>query len=211
MKNNKMSLSKVICIIVIAWVAINIVNNFIAGLIDGSLFDEETYEYTDETFSIIASSDNAILDEAIKKHAKKEGYDITIEYADTLEIIDRLNYGEKYDAIYISNSVWLSLLDSSKVKTSSLRSTSISPILFGIIDSKAEELGFKNKKVYTKYILKEIKNCNLKFSMANPLTTNSGASAYIEILTNLAGNPEVLKSSHLKESTVKNGLKDFFK
>ena len=103
------------------------------------------------------------------------------------------------------------MLDSSKVKTSSLRSTSITPVVFGIKDSIAEKLGFKNKKVYSSDILREIKNGNLKFSMANPITTNSGASAYFEILTNLSGNPEVLKSSHLQDSKLKSNLKDFFK
>ena len=110
----------------------------------------------------------------------------------------------------MSNSIWLSMLDSS-VKTSNLRSTSITPVIFGIKDSKAENLGFKNKKVYTKDILSKIKNGSLTFSMANPMNTNSGASAYIEILTNLAGNPEVLKSSHLKSDLLKQELKDFFK
>ena len=40
---------------------------------------------------------------------------IKITYADTLDIIDRLNSGDKYDAIFVSNSMWLSMLDSSVV------------------------------------------------------------------------------------------------
>ncbi len=167
-------------------------------------------EYDEKTFYIISSSENKILDSSLKEYAKSKHYDISITYADTLEIIDRLNSGEKYDAVFMSNSLWLSLLDSSKVKTSLLRSTSITPIIFGIKNSKAEELGFKNKKIYTKDILDKIKSGQLTFSMANPLTTNSGVSAYLEILSNLAGNPEVLKSSHLNNSTLKKELKEFF-
>ena len=166
-------------------------------------------EYDEKTFYIISSSENKILDSSLKEYAKSKHYDISITYADTLEIIDRLNSGEKYDAVFMSNSLWLSLLDSSKVKTSLLRSTSITPIIFGIKNSKAEELGFKNKKIYTKDILDKIKSGQLTFSMANPLTTNSGVSAYLEILSNLAGNPEVLKSSHLNNSTLKKELKEF--
>ncbi len=122
---------------------------------------------------------------------------------DTLDIIDELNNGEKYDAILMSNSIWLRMLDSNVVHTSSLRSTSISPIIFGIKKSKAEQLGFISKDVYTKDILEKIKSGELSFSMGNPVTTNSGASAYLEILLNLAGNPEVLKSEHLKDSNFK--------
>ncbi len=172
---------------------------------------DDNYEYNESVFKIISSSENKILDSSIRKYADKKGYDIDIIYADTLEVIDRLNSGEKYDAIFMSNSIWLSSLDSSKVKTSSLRSTSITPVIFGIKDSKAESLGFKNKKIYTKDILEKVKSGELTFSMANPLTTNSGVSAYLEILSNLAGNPEVLKSSHLNNSSLKTQLKEFFK
>lgn len=168
------------------------------------------YEYDDKVFSIISSSENKVLDESLKNYAKSKKYEINIVYVDTLEVIDRLNSGEKYDAIMMSNSIWLSLLDSSKVKTSSLKSTSITPVIFGIKDSKAEELEFKNKEVYTKDILDKIKSGDLTFSMANPLTTNSGASAYLEILANLSGNPEVLKSSHINNPKIKTELKEFF-
>ena len=110
----------------------------------------------------------------------------------------------------MSNSIWLSMLDSNTVKTSNLRSTSITPVIFGIKESKAKELGFVGKKVYTKDILNKIKSGELTFSMANPTTTNSGASAYIEILYNLAGSPEVLKSSDLKNENLKKELIKFF-
>ena len=206
-------LGKIIFLIIIVYFLNNWFNLFSFFTPNNDYDETPTYnnKYDDDTFYIISSSENKILDESIKKYAKKKRFDIDITYADSIEIVDKLNSGEKYDAIFISNSMWLSMLDSSKVKTSSLRSTSITPVVFGIKDSLANELGFKNKKVYTNDILREIKNGNIKFSMANPLTTNSGASAYLEILTNLAGNPEVLKSSHLQDGQLKNGLKDFFK
>jgi Ca-activated chloride channel family protein len=46
--------------------------------------------------------------------------------------------------------------------------------------------------------------------MGNPLATNSGVSAYLEILLNLAGNPEVLNSEHLKDKVLISELKEFF-
>ena len=186
---------------------------FFKGFLDGFFGagdDRPEYDYNDKTFYIIASSDNMVLNTELKEFAKKNKIDIKIDYSDTLDIIEKLNSGEKYDAILISNSMWLSKLDSNVVKTSSLRSTSITPIIFGIKEAKAESLGFKNKKVYTSDILKEIKNGNLKFSMANPLTTNSGASAYLELLINLSGNPEVLTLNHLKNEKLKEEMVDFF-
>lgn len=210
MSNNKKNngfLKAVIIIGIVIWVVSKIINS-------NSYSDDYEYNdyvYDDKTFSIIASSDNKVLDKSIKDYASKKGYNISIIYEDTLDIVDELNGGKKFDAILVSNSMWLSMLDSSVVKTSGLRSTSITPVIFGIKESMAKKLGFVGKKVYTNDILKEIKKGNLKFSMANPLTTNSGISAYLEILTNLSGNPEILKSSHLKNAELKKELKDFFK
>ena len=202
---NRITLGKIVGVIFIIWLLSVLAN------MGNDDYEQDRYEYDEKVFSIISSSENKILNENLKKYADKKGYDINLTYADTLDVIDTLNSGKKYDAIFLSNSVWLSWLDSSVVKTSSLRSTSITPVIFGIKESKARELGFVDKKVYTSDILKQIKNGNLKFSMANPLTTNSGVSSYLEILTNLTGNPEVLKSEHLKSEKLKGELKDFFK
>ena len=188
--------------------------NIIFDSVDDIEYDDEDYtpkeKYNDKTFSIISSSENKILDESLRKFASKNNINIAITYTDTLNVIDKLNSGEKYDAILMSNSIWLSMLDSNTVKTSNLRSTSITPVIFGIKESKAKELGFVGKKVYTKDILDKIKSGDLTFSMANPTATNSGASAYIEILYNLAGSPEVLNSSDLKNEKLKKELIKFF-
>lgn len=166
--------------------------------------------FNDSTFHIICTSDNKDIGESLAKYASKNDYDITIDYFDTFDAIDELNSGAEYDAIIMSNSIWLSMLDSSKVKTSNLRSTSISPVIFGIKKSKAESLGFVNKDIYTKDILNKVKSGELSFSMGNPLATNSGVSAYLEILLNLAGNPEVLNSEHLNDKVLISELKEFF-
>ncbi len=202
---NKQKKPNLFVIIVLIFVGILIIKSFNSD-------DENDYFSfnNNNDFSIIASSENKILDKTIKSFGKANNISIKTTYTDTLDVIDRLNSGEKYDAILISNSIWLSMLDSSKVRTSNLRSTSITPVIFGIKESKARELGFVGKKVYTKDLLNKIKSGSLKFSMANPTATNSGASAYLEILYNLAGSPEVLKSSDLKDSNLRNELKKFF-
>ena len=182
----------------------------IQSIIGKNINEQIEYEYKDSIFSIISSSENKILDESLRDFADNNDIKLDITYTDTLNVIDKLNSGEKYDAILMSNSIWLSMLDSSVVKTSNLRSTSITPIIFGIKESKARELGFIGKKVYTKDILNKINSGDLTFSMANPTATNSGASAYLEILYNLAGSPEVLKSSDLKNEKLKSELKKFF-
>ncbi len=171
--------------------------------------EEKTF-YSDTVFRVITTPENEPLEETIKDYFDKKDFDVEVAYADNLEIVDILNGGEKYDAIWASNSIWLDMLDSSKVKTSNLKSTSITPVVFGVKKSVAESLGLINKRVTMNDLLNLIKNGKLKFSMANPITTNSGASAYLNILSTLAGNPEVLTLKHLENEKLKNDLKDFF-
>ena len=161
------------------------------------------------SFRIISSSENKDLEPIIKSYARDNNIDLDIEYAGTIDIMDRLNNNEKFDAVWTSNSIWLYMLNnSSKVKNS--KSTSINPVVFGIKKSKANELGFVGKEVYTKDILSAIKSKKLKFSMSSATQTNTGATAYLGFISTLAGNPEILKEDDLKSDKLKNSLKELF-
>ena len=76
--------------------------------------------------------------QAVEIYAKKNNIDVSIDYAGTIEIMSKLNNGEKYDAVWCSNSIWLYMLDS-KIKTTNSKSTSINPVVFGIKKSKAPQ------------------------------------------------------------------------
>ena len=160
-------------------------------------------------FNIISSQENENLESFIKNYAKKKGYNVNIEYAGTLDIMQKLNSGEKYDAVWLSNSIWSYMLDSS-VSLKNSKCTSINPVIFGIQKSKANELGFIGKDIYTKDIVNAISEGKLKFSMSNPTVTNSGASAYLGMLSVLAGNPEVLTKEMLDDENLQQNLKTLF-
>ena len=200
--NNKKIAFLVVIFIIALWAIITQLFEQIESINNNNL-------WTNKTFRIIASSENKDFDNVIKNYANKKGYDIDIEYAGTLDIMQKLNEGEQYDAVWISNSIWLYMLDS-KVKVTDSKYTSINPVIFGIKKSKAQELGLIKDTVYTQDIVDVISDGRLKFSMPNPTTTNSGASAYLGLLSTLAGNPEVLKEEHLKDEVLKQKLTTLF-
>lgn len=199
------SIISVIAIMIIIYCIIEIIAT---GIHNNKYYSE--YSYSEDVFSIITTPENKVLEEDIKKYAEENDFEVEIVYADNLEIVEKLNSGEKYDAIWASNSIWLDLVDSS-VKTSNLKSTSITPIVFGVKKSVAEKLGLTSKNVTMNDLLTLIKKGDLKFSMANPIMTNSGASAYFNILSTLAGNPEVLTLENLQDENLRSELKSFFK
>ena len=205
MEKNKFSFGKLLGIALVVYIGFAIFNNTFK-----KISGDKKEVYSDSVFSIITTFENKELEDLLNKFARKNSSQINITYADNLEIVDRLNAGEKYDAIWSSNSIWLDMLDSSKVSTSDSKSTSVTPIVIGIKKNKAKDLGLIDKQVKMKDILALIKEGKLKFSMANPITTNSGASSYLNILSTLAGNPDVLTSEHLKDKKLQEDLKSFF-
>lgn len=161
------------------------------------------------SFKILMSSENSDLEDLIQNYFKKQGIKVKIDYAGTLDMMDKINNNDKYyDAIWSSNSIWLYMLDNPSIVTNS-KSTSINPIVFGIKKSLAEKLGLTNGEIYTRDILEKIKNKELNFIMSSATRTNTGASAYLGFLSTLAGNPEVLTTEHLNNETIKNDITSF--
>lgn len=150
---------------------------------------------------ILLSSENRDIEPVIKKYFKDKKIPLKVDYAGTIEIMDKMNNNEDYDAIWASNSIWLYMLDNPSKITSS-KSTFINPVVFGIKKSVAEKLGFVNKNIYTRDILEAIKNDDLKFVMTSATQTNTGASAYLGFVQTLAGNPEVLTSDNLNDDNL---------
>ncbi len=162
------------------------------------------------TFNIIASSSVKEMDNKLIKYGKKKGIKINIEHYGDLEIVEKLNTDyEDYDAVWLSNSIWLYMLDNSSLVTDS-KSIALDPVVMGLTKSKAKELGFIDKELYNKDILNAIKDKKLKYVMSSVTKTNTGAISYISFLNSMAGNPEVLTESMLDDNTLKNNLKDFF-
>lgn len=161
-----------------------------------------------KTFKILVSSENKDLESFIENYFKKEKMKVQIDYVGTLEIMDKINNKEDYDAIWASNSIWLYMLESTS-SVSNSKSTSIDPIVFGVKKSKAEKLGLVGKDIYTTDLLEKIKNKELNFVMNSATRTNTGASAYLGFLTTLAGNPEVLTVDHLNDENLKTDITSF--
>lgn len=201
-REDAIAIGIIIAILILVFYGISKLFSSAGNYIKNELFNENT-------INIISSSENEDIEDVILKYADSKGYDVNIEYAGTLDIMQKLNEGQEYDAVWLSNSIWMYMLDSN-IKTVNSKCTSINPIVFGITKSKAQELGFIGKTVYTKDIVQAISDGKLKFSMSNPTSTNSGASAYLGLLYTLAGNPEVLTKENLENEELKKNLTGLF-
>ena len=163
-----------------------------------------------DTLYILSSYENQTASKDVEKYAKKISKKVEFKYMGDLEIVEELNNNSsKYDAVWISNSMWLYMLNNSYLTTDS-KSLSISPVVFGIKKSKAEELGLINNEITNTTILNLIKEKKIKYIMSSVTQTNTGATAYLGFLSSLAGNPEVLTEEMLDNEELNNNLIDIF-
>ena len=92
----------------------------------------------DDDFTIISSYDYKVFEDEVVKYGRKNNIDVKFKYMGDLDIVDELNaHSSDYDAVWISNSMWLYMLDNNYLHSDS-KSMGISPVVFGIKKSKAK-------------------------------------------------------------------------
>lgn len=162
------------------------------------------------TLRIISGSENRELESVLDDFAKKEKINIEMDYRGSLDIMRTLQADTiDYDAVWPANSMWITAGDT-KHRVKDIESISLSPIIFGIRRSLAEELGFVGKDVYVRDILKAIQDGKLKFCMTSATQSNSGCCAYIGFLNALLGNPDAITSEDLDDETLQTQMADLF-
>lgn len=203
LKNKK---NKTIVLVVLIVIGLII----LSGIIENANISNPNYRrYSDKYFEILSNEDNKAFEDELMAFAEDNDIYLSISYADDLEAIDKLeSNSNNYDAVWMSNSTWLYMLDG--VKTSNSKSININPVVFGIKKNKANELGFVDKDVYNKDIVKAIQDGKLKYVMSSVTKTNTGLIAYLGFLNSLAGSPEILTSDMLKSKTLEKDLKTLF-
>lgn len=157
---------------------------------------------------IISGSENAELEPILEKFAQQEHIRIEMTYQGSLDIMRLL--GEKeipYDAVWPASSLWLTVGDTQH-RIQHAESISITPVVFGIRKSLAQQLGFVGREVSVNDLLKAIQSGKLSFCMTSASQSNSGASAYIGFLYALLGNPETITSEDLQSDTLKTQMKE---
>ena len=152
----------------------------------------------DGTIRILSGSENEELETVIDECSQATGVEIEMDYKGSVDIMRELESGaEEYDAVWPASSIWLSMGDVDHLVKHS-QSISMTPVVFGIRESLAEELGFKEKDVSVKDILAAIQDGKMSFCMTSATQSNSGASAYIGFLYALLGKQEGMTVGDLK-------------
>lgn len=144
-------------------------------------------------FSIVAGSENTVLQPIVTEFCKSKGMDCRFSYEGSLDIGLALGSAEGIDAdaVWPASSVWIDLFDTGR-KVKDAASIAQMPVILGVKQSTAEALGWVGKPVYMRDILAAVNAGRLKFLMTSATQSNSGASAYLAMLNSALGGTEAV-------------------
>lgn len=163
----------------------------------------------DQTLRIVSGSENKELQPMIEKFAQENHISIEMDYLGSLDIMRLLQSDNiQYDAVWPASSIWLTMGDTHH-RLKYTETTSISPIAFGIKESKAKALGWIDKDdVKISDIIEAIQSKKLKFAMTSASQSNSGASAYLGFLSAIAKkSDDVISKEDLQNQSVQTEIK----
>ena len=159
-------------------------------------------------FSIVSGSENTVLQPIVEEFCKEKHATCSFKYEGTLDIGLALqsDQGVEQDAVWPASSVWVDMFDT-KRRVKDLTSVAQTPVILGVRKSKAEQLGWIGKDVFMKDILAAVNSGSLKFLMTSATQSNSGASAYLAMLSSALGNKPVIEPGDLDIKAVQDTVR----
>jgi Ca-activated chloride channel family protein len=155
----------------------------------------------DAAFSILAGSELKDLEAPIVAAARAAGVDVKLSYAGTLDIVERINAGERFDAILPPNGAYPALA----LQTKPLARDKLfySRIALGVKSAKAAQLGWTRRPPGWAEIAKAASTGQLRYGMTNATSSNTGMSALFAVASALAGKTEDLSAQDVDGKTLK--------
>jgi Ca-activated chloride channel family protein len=156
------------------------------------------------TFNFVAGSENTVMEPIVQEFCASHGASCKFDYEGSLDIGLALQRpdGVAADAIWPASSVWIDMFDAGR-KVTHVTSIAQMPVILGVRKSKAEALGWIGKDVRMADILTAVKAGQLKFLMTSATQSNSGASAYLSMLSSAIGRQDVIQAADLDNAGVR--------
>ena len=153
---------------------------------------------------ILAGSELKELEPDILRAAHSAGVNVSLSYAGTLEMVDRVNAGESWDAILPPSGAYPSLALTRKAVAK--EKLFYSRVALGVKESKAHALGWDRQTPDWSEITRAVKEGQLAYAMTNPTSSNTGMSALFAVAAASAKKTEDLAASEVDRAALKDFL-----
>jgi Ca-activated chloride channel family protein len=155
-------------------------------------------------FVIASGSENRTLEPIVQDFCRARSVTCRFAYQGSLDIgLALSNDPPAFDAVWPANAIWIELFDRDK-RVRDLTPIARSPVILGLRMSKAEALGWIGRPVTTSDIVEAVRAKKLSYLASSATQSNSGAGAYLAMLSAALGSPDAITLGDLK----KPGLQD---
>jgi len=146
-------------------------------------------------FTVLAGSEVRDIEPALVQAARAAGVSLKLSYAGTLDIVERINAGERFDAILPANGAYPSL--ALVAKPLAREKLFYSRVVLGVKAAKARELGWQQQPPSWAQIAQAAGSGHLRYAMTNPASSNTGMSALFAVASAVAGKTEDLSADEV--------------
>jgi Ca-activated chloride channel homolog len=160
-----------------------------------------------EQFTIASGSENRILEPIVQDFCKAQRVACKFEYMGSLDIgLAVADNSGDFDAVWPANGIWIDLFDRQK-RVRDLTPIARSPVLLGVRRGKAQELGWIGRDVSSSDIIEAVRAKKLTFLASSATQSNSGAGAYIAMLSAALGHPDAITQADLERPDVRDKVR----
>jgi len=158
-------------------------------------------------FVIWSGSENETLEPIVLDFCKAQKVTCEMRYQGSLDIGMAVETGsEPIDAVWPANGIWIDMFDKAR-RVKHLTSISRSPVILGVRKSKAEALGWVGRDVHMADIVEAVESGQLRYLMTSATQSNSGAGAYLAMLSAAIGSEAAITTDDLEKPDTQTTIK----
>lgn len=149
---------------------------------------EEPYN-PDTDIRILAGSEVEDMQPILDDAEKELGINIRLTSIGTIDGTETVMSGntDNYDATWFPSNAYMSLFENKNTFIAEEHSIMRSPIVLGVNSDKAKQLGWDAQQPTWQQIVDAVSSGRFTFGMTSPVSSNSGFSTVIELVTALSG------------------------
>ncbi len=157
-----------------------------------------------QAFTVLAGSELKDVAPALEAAARTAGVPLQLSYAGTLDMVERINAGERFDAILPPNGAYpaLALAD----KPVAREKLFYSRVALGVKAEALRNLGWAQNAPSWSDIARAAAQGKLRYAMTNPASSNTGMSALFAVASAVAGKTEDLDAKEVDAKVLKDFL-----
>jgi Ca-activated chloride channel family protein len=148
--------------------------------------------------SVLAGSELKDIEPLLPQIQRATGVALKLHYTGTLDAVEKIQAGEAHDLAWLSSNRYAMITPGVKERIRASERTMITPVVLGLKESKARELGWlNNPEVTWKDIAEAAGKSRFTFGMTSPTSSNTGFSGLLGLAAALSGKGDALEAKDI--------------